>query len=90
MIGGRNKQENGYMMIDTAGRQTPDMTGLTRTKGNGKPRIYKMADQMWVLERTYATGKGNMISVYDSWSRCIEELCGRPRLFEIPHMSRYL
>ncbi len=63
------------MMIDRAGKQTPDMTGLARAKGGGKPRIYKMATNMWMFEYSYAQyGSGSVVSIQPSWCRCIVEL----------------
>lgn len=59
------------MMLDQAGRQTPDMTGLARAKGNGKPRIYKMAEDMWVLEIRHRVGC--YIKVLPSWYKCVIE-----------------
>ncbi len=74
------------MFIDQAGRQTPDMTGLTRTKGNGKPRIYKMADKMWVFQYTY--GKGTVIRIFASWSRCVDELRDVVEFFRVSRIPR--
>lgn len=59
-------------MLDTSGRQTPDMTGLTRATGNGKPRIYRMAEEAWVIE--YRHGKGADVRVCPSWTDCVREL----------------
>lgn len=68
------------MLIDTAGRQTPDMTGLNRVIGMGKPRIYKMAEEVWVIE--YQHGKGADIKVCPSWQDCVRELNSIVRFYK--------
>ena len=60
------------MTTDRVGRQTPDMTGLTRVMGNGKPRIYKMSEDIWVVE--YRHMKGVDVKVCPSWVACVNEL----------------
>lgn len=66
-------------MIDTAGRQTPDMTGLARAVG-GKPRIYKMAEEVWVIEHRH--GKGADVKVCPSWQDCVRELNSIVRFYK--------